>query len=83
MLITFLPSYLSAQTQLTQSFRFESGVYMTFEAFQKNTPSIKAADIEGNFFINEKTKQAKVEYILLKSTLCFYGSKRKYLLLCL
>ncbi len=68
LLILFLPFYLSAQTQLTQAFRFESGVYLTFEAFQKNTPDIKAADIAGNFFINEKTKQAKVEYISLKAS---------------
>lgn len=67
-LIILLSNTLSAQTQLTQAFRFESGVYLTFEAFQKNTPDIKAVDITGNFFINEKTKQAKVEYITLKAT---------------
>ncbi len=59
---------LSAQTQLTQSFRFENGVYKTFEAFQKNVPTHTGNMIEGNFFINEKTKQAKVEYIRLKGT---------------
>lgn len=68
LVVLLIASPLFAQTQLTQTFRFESGVYLTFEAFQKNTPDIKAADIEGNFFINEKTKQAKVEYITLKST---------------
>jgi len=57
---------LVAQTSLTQSFRFESGVYKTFEEFQKNRPSYNAADIEGNFFINDQTRQAKVEYIRLK-----------------
>jgi len=68
LLILLLPVFVSAQTQLTQTFRFESGIYLTFEAFQKNTPSIKAVDITGNFFINENTKQAKVEYINLKAT---------------
>lgn len=58
----------SAQTQLTQSFRFENGVYETFEAFQQNRPTHSGNMIEGNFFINEKTKQAKVEYIRLKIT---------------
>lgn len=67
-LIFLFSNTLSAQTQLTQTFRFESGVYLTFEAFQKNTPDIKAVDIAGNFFINEKTKQAKVEYITLKAS---------------
>jgi len=57
---------LSAQKNLTQAFKFESGVYLTFEEFQKNTPTYEGAHIEGNFFINEKTKQAKVEYIKLK-----------------
>lgn len=59
---------ISAQTQLTQSFRFENGVYKTFEAFQQNTPTHSGNMIEGNFFINEKTKQAKIEYIRLKGT---------------
>ena len=69
LLILFLLSApLSAQTQLTQSFRFENGVYETFEAFQQNRPTHSGNMIEGNFFINEKTKQAKVEYIRLKIT---------------
>lgn len=57
-----------AQKQLTQSFRFENGVYKTFEAFQRNLPTHTGNMIEGNFFINEKTKQAKIEYIRLKGT---------------
>ncbi|MEM1122634.1 MAG: hypothetical protein AAGJ18_19480 [Bacteroidota bacterium] len=57
-----------AQTTLTQSFRFNSGVYLSFEAFQNNVPSYGANDIEGNYFINKQTKQAKVEYIRLKAT---------------
>ncbi|MEM1124460.1 MAG: hypothetical protein AAGJ18_28745, partial [Bacteroidota bacterium] len=59
---------ITAQTTLTQAFRFESGVYQTFAEFQRNTPTYKGVDIEGNFFINEKTKQAKVEFIKLKSS---------------
>lgn len=58
----------TAQTYLTQTFRFESGVYTSFEAFQENTPTYKAVELEGNFFINEETKQAKVEYIRLKQS---------------
>jgi hypothetical protein len=59
---------LNAQKQLTQNFQFASGVYQDFEAFQKNQPTYNAASIEGNFFINQTTKQAKVEYIRLKDT---------------
>ncbi len=75
--LTFFPMVLilcllsfttNAQTQLTQSFRFENGVYKTFAAFQKNRPTHTGNMIEGNFFINEKTKQAKIEYIRLKGT---------------
>jgi len=68
LLLFFIATPLSAQTQLTQSFRFENGVYETFEAFQQNRPTHSGNMIEGNFFINEKTKQAKVEYIRLKIT---------------
>ena len=66
--LVFFTFTLSAQTNLTQAFRFESGVYQTFEEFQKNTPTYKAVAIEGNYFINKKTKQAKIEYIQLKAT---------------
>lgn len=67
-LLLFIAYPLASQTQLTQSFRFENGVYKTFEAFQKNTPTHTGNMIEGNFFINERTKQAKIEYIRLKGT---------------
>jgi len=65
-LIVLFSITANAQKALTQAFKFESGVYLTFEEFQKNTPTYKGVHIEGNFFINEKTKQAKVEYIKLK-----------------
>jgi len=68
MLLLHLSPSLFAQKQLTQSFRFENGVYKTFDAFQRNMPTHTGNMIEGNFFINEKTKQAKIEYIRLKGT---------------
>ena len=68
MILLLLTISLNAQNQLTQSFRFENGVYQTFEAFQQNSPTHTGNMIDGNFFINEKTKQAKVEYIRLKGT---------------
>ncbi len=67
-ILCWLSFAVNAQNQLTQSFRFENGVYQTFEAFQQNRPTHTGNMIDGNFFINEKTKQAKVEYIRLKGT---------------
>ncbi|MEM6316441.1 MAG: hypothetical protein AAF960_02165 [Bacteroidota bacterium] len=69
LIVLFLSTFSAfAQTTLTQSFRFSSGVYLSFEAFKSNVPSYGANDIEGNYFINQQTKQAKVEYIRLKAT---------------
>ncbi len=58
---------LYGQKVLSQHFKFQSGVYLSFEEFQSDQPTYMAEDIEGNFFINPTTKQAKVEYIRLKS----------------
>lgn len=67
-LVISIPFLAIGQQQLAQNFKFENGVYVSFEAFQQNQPTYKGGMIEGNFFINQNTKQAKIEYIRLKES---------------
>ncbi len=62
----FFSTSLLGQLVLTQDFKFQTGIYYSFEEFQSNSPRYKGAEIEGNYFINQETRQAKVEYIRLK-----------------
>ncbi len=50
---------------LTKNFNFEDGVYMTFEAFQKNEPTFLWKDLRSNLVANPQTFMAQVEYLEL------------------
>ena len=66
-LMLFHSATLVGQPILNQDFKFQTGAYYSFEEFQNNNPSYKGIEIEGNYFINRETRQAKVEYIRLKA----------------
>ena len=57
-----------AQPLLTQDFKFKSGVYLSFEEFQKNQPTYNGDAIKAAYFLNPQTKEIKIEYIRLIAT---------------
>jgi len=59
---------VQAQSLLTQTFKFKSGVYLSFEEFQKNQPTYSGDAIKAAYFLNPQTEEIKVEYIRLLST---------------
>ena len=52
-----------AQPILTQTFKFQSGVYLSYEEFQRNQPSYNGNEIKAAYFHNPQTEEIKVEYI--------------------
>jgi len=61
-------NYVEAQPLLTQTFKFKSGVYLSFEEFQKNQPAYSGDAIKAAYFLNPQTEEIKVEYIRLLAT---------------
>ena len=61
---------VSAQDSVlvTKNFKFQDGVYLNFEAFQRNKPSFIWADIETNLATNKATFQTQCEYLRQRAT---------------
>ena len=70
MLIIFILGIhtIQAQPLLTQDFKFKSGVYLSYEEFQKNQPAYNGDAIKAAYFLNPQTEEIKVEYIRLLVT---------------
>lgn len=71
-LITFagFPAEISAQADsliLTKNYRFNDGIYMSFEAFQSNTPDYQWSDLKANLVTNPQTFITQVQYIFIKN----------------
>lgn len=66
-LILFQTIYIIAQPILTQTLKFQSGVFLSYEDFQGNQPSYKGNEIKAAYFHNPQTEEIKVEYIRLKA----------------
>lgn len=66
LLFLLLTSSQQLEAQLlTQQFRFQSGVFLSYEEFQNNQPSYKGDAIKATYFQNPQTEEVKVEYIRL------------------
>ena len=66
-LILFQTIYSIAQPILTQTFKFQSGVFLSYEEFQSNQPSYNGNEIKAAYFHNPQTEEIKVEYIRIKA----------------
>lgn len=64
-LLVLLPIALTAQDSLTvtKNFRFEDGVYCSFEEFQTNSPSWVMSEVEMRSFTNPQSFLTQVEGI--------------------
>ena len=56
-----------AQPILTQTFKFQSGVFLSYEEFQSNQPSYSGDEIKAAYFHNPQTEEIKVEYIRIEA----------------
>ncbi len=52
---------------LTKNYQFKDGVYLSFEAFQSNTPDYKWEELRANLVTNPKTFLTQVQYIFIKN----------------
>lgn len=52
-----------AQVEVTPTFKFEDGVYLSYESFQRNQPDIVWSDLYRRSITNPETLIAQVEYI--------------------
>ncbi len=52
--VTVIPAQEMSNT-LTKNFKFEDGVYLSFEDFQQNRPSYLWEDLHTNLFVNPQT----------------------------
>lgn len=53
--------------QVSKNFKFNDGIYRTFDAFQKNTPSYSWGKVHSEFFTNPKTLLTHVAFIEFKN----------------
>jgi hypothetical protein len=51
---------------VTKNFEFKDGVYLSFEAFQRNQPAYTWEDLRTNLISNPQTFTAKVQFIRIK-----------------
>lgn len=54
--------------EVTPTFRFTDGVYLTYDAFQRNQPDLSWSDLVRRSVTNPETLVAQVEYIRDKQT---------------
>lgn len=66
-LILFQAISIIAQPILTQTFKFQSGVFLSYEEFQSNQPSYSGDEIKAAYFHNPQTEEIKVEYIRIEA----------------
>ncbi len=61
---------ISAQADsliLTKNYRFNDGVYLSFEAFQSNTPDYEWGDLKANLVTNPQTFITHIQYVFIKN----------------
>lgn len=51
---------------LTKNYHFNDGVYLSFEAFQSNTPDYKWEDLKANLVTNPQTFLTQIQYVFIK-----------------
>lgn len=62
--IGLLPYHLLGQL-VTKNFKFEDGIYLSLESFQRNQPDYKWDEVEASLVTNPQSFTTKVEYLLL------------------
>ncbi|GAB5550463.1 MAG: hypothetical protein Sapg2KO_00540 [Saprospiraceae bacterium] len=67
-ILLVLPWVAQAQVEVTPTFRFQDGIYLTFEAFQRNQPSFTWDDYEKRSVTNPQTLVTQVDFIKNKNT---------------
>jgi len=51
---------------LTKNYHFNDGVYMSFDAFQSNTPDYQWSELKANLVTNPQTFITQIQYIYIK-----------------
>ena len=68
-IFAFMTFGVSAQEDsliLTKNYQFKDGVYLSFDAFQSNTPDYEWDDLKANLVTNPQTFLTQIEYIYIK-----------------
>ncbi len=73
-LIVFVLGFMSptpsvSQTVVTKNFKFEDGIYASFDNFQKNKPNFKWQEVETSLATNPSSLMTYIEYLRLKPAL--------------
>lgn len=63
-----LPFVAQTQVEVTPTFRFNDGIYLTFEAFQRNQPTLGWKDYEKRSVTNPQSLVTQVDFIKHKDT---------------
>ncbi len=69
-LFTFFTFGVSAQVDsliLTKNYQFKDGVYLSFEAFQSNTPDYSWDELKTNLATNPQTFLTQIQYVFIKN----------------
>ena len=69
-LISFFATDVLAQEDsliLTKNYHFKDGVYLSFEAFQSNTPDYKWDELKSNLVTNPQTFITQIQYVYIKN----------------
>lgn len=69
LLFVFLIDWMQGQAPalVTKNFKFEDGIYFGFESLKSNRPDYPMNEIDAMYFVNPKTYQAQVEYVIRRS----------------
>lgn len=60
-------TYAQDSVLVTKNFKFEDGIYLTFEAFQTNNPDYSWNEVNSQVFINGESFISKTENFVLKN----------------
>jgi len=69
-LISLFAFDVSAQEDsliLTKNYHFKDGVYLSFEAFQSNTPDYKWSELKSNLVTNPQTFITQIQYVYIRT----------------
>ena len=66
--VTDLSAQSAEHPLLTKNFKFEDGVYLSYDAFQNNRPDYSWEQLKSNLTTNPQTFITQVEYIRMKDS---------------
>jgi hypothetical protein len=67
LVFSIIVTYAQDSVLVTKNFKFEDGIYLTFEAFQTNNPDYLWNEVNSQVFINGESFISKTENFVLKN----------------